>query len=195
MAASPVPLLIYKEINVLGTLLATCVRRWRTLKLQSIHTRAFFYCASWIAVTKMKTWADWVHAVNRGGLYQMSKATVMLLHESVQQGGKAKGHHQPQGQSEGECAAGWECTISLVHADNQYEEDKAKVLLIMIVDLNCMRFLLHQIFHGNVQTSNKKVNPWPEIQSIKVTLPTKATDSTQAKHTHTTLTHVNTHLY
>ena len=49
---SPVPPLTYEEINALAGYM--CQKVKKNLKPQSVYTRVFFYCASWISVMKMK---------------------------------------------------------------------------------------------------------------------------------------------
>ena len=185
-AASPVPPLTYEEVNALRYVAGyMCQKVMKNIEASKhAHKGVLLLCLVDLCDEDedMSESADWVHAVNRGGLCLVSETTAVLFHEIellvrkvFNKEGKLNGittnlrDKVKESVLEDENVQFHWCMLT-----TDIEDDKAKILLTMIVDLfiTVRGFSFTKSFMELYKQATKKSTQ--KSKALRKTLPTKA---------------------
>ena len=189
-AASPVPPLTYEEINALRYVAGyVCQKVKKNIETSKHpHKGVLLLCLMDLCDEdeEVSESADWVHAVNRGGLCLVSEATAMLFHEMellvrkvFDKKGKLKDVTNLRDRVKESVLQDENVQFHWCMLTTDIEDDKAKVLLTMIIDLfiTVRGFSFTKSFMEMYKQATKKSTQ--KSKALRKTLPTKATDSTK----------------
>ena len=188
-AASPVPPLTYEEINALRYVAGyVCQKVKKNIEASKHPNKGILLLCLMDLCDEdedASESADWIHAVNRGGLCLVSEATAMLFHEVellvrkvFNKEGKLKDITNLRDRVMESVLQDESVQFHWCMLTTDIEEDKAKVLLTMIVDLfiTVRGFSFAKSFMEMYKQATKKSTQ--KSKALRKTLPTKATDST-----------------
>ena len=184
-AASPVPPLMYEEINAIRYIAGyVCQKVKKNIEASKYpHKGTLLLCLMDLCDEDedVSESADWVHAVNRGGLCLVSETTAMLFHEMEllvrkvsNKEGKLKDITNLRERVKESVLQDESVQFHWCMLTTDIEEDKAKILLTMIVDLfiTVRGFSFTKSFMEMYKQATKKSTQ--KSKGLRKTLPTKA---------------------